>query len=220
MSALGGQSAELYAIGVSGVRRSGTLFVLLIIFGSFWVVPLHAAPSVEGFSSVPWGASHEQVRTVMTEKGFVFLQEIKSSDLYSFDRYKGDFAGYAAELRFYYYKDVFYRGAAVFLDVLNSNSQLQCEVYYESVKKLFVAKYGRATTEQVFSDGRGNWVGESATWNALQAEAKPQGQVTIIIKSGRSAAWHEIDLQMGSRLIVMYDLGEAWGRLKSFGGNI
>lgn len=184
-----------------------------------WTAPLYAAPKVDGFSGVPWGASQEQIKAAMMKKGFTLLGQKKDS-FYKFDRYKGTFAGFPAELTFYYEKNIFYRGAANILNVLNSNSRQQFEAYYNDIKRLFIAKYGAPNEDSELSDGKGNWIGYFAKWNDLPAVANPPGLVKTYIGCGRGAIWDEIEQRISSGLCINFSIGEAWARLKATGGGI
>lgn len=87
--------------------------VLAMVCLALWTVPVYAGPAVEGFSGVPWGASREQVQAAMAEKGFTLLEQIPGVA----DKYKGSFAGHAAELKFFFHKNLFYSGEAIIRDI-------------------------------------------------------------------------------------------------------
>ena len=161
-----------------------------------FAVSVYAAPPVDGFIGVPWGASREQVQTAMAEKGFALI----GLNLDRGDTYKGNFAGYPAELYFEFLNNVFYKGSARLLDLRSPNYEA-----YFGLKGLISAKYmqvGREEKEKKCFQ---------SLWLDLPAMATPAGKVSIFLTSG---------CDRSERAWIVYDITQAWARFKASGGSI
>ncbi|MBP2653826.1 MAG: hypothetical protein H6Q73_1395 [Firmicutes bacterium] len=95
------------------------IFVLVILISILISLPVYAAPTVDGFVGVPWGASSEQIDQTMQEKGFSL-----SSASSTMRSYNGIFAGEARVLKFRLSNNKFYEGY-VCLGTANNNTGVQ-----------------------------------------------------------------------------------------------
>lgn len=174
--------------------------LMLLVFST---LSAYAAPPIDGFISVPWGSSREQVQKAMEERGFTLLEQ--RDDGFS-DTYQGTFTGQPAQLRFIYEKNVFYKGEAAFLHVRDKD-YYAVKAYYTELKGLLTAKYG----PPVERSSIGSQPLSYSKWEDLPATTSHPGQVTIMLREGPELFWPEKNHSSYS-VIVSYDIGSSWAR--------
>ena len=88
-----------------------SVIVLAVFSWLLLVAPALAAPRVDGFADVPWGANVDQLKAVMDQRGATLQKQGP-------DRveYLGTFANEPARLIFYFDKNIFYQGEAELLN--------------------------------------------------------------------------------------------------------
>jgi hypothetical protein len=164
----------------------------------------------EGFVGVPWGASKEQVQAAMANKGFPLIEHWTSDC----DVYRGTFAGYPAELKFFFEKNVFYSGRAEFLDRTSTEPQ-QAGLVYEEIKRLFQAKYGLYNYELCTGTGcdkarAHDDYNRFCTWKDITSTATSHGTVEIGINR-----WASDTLDIKFYIRVTYRISKQWAPLKT-----
>jgi hypothetical protein len=199
------------------MKRFFAITVPLSLCLLFWFMPLHAAPAVDGFAGVPWGASKKQVQKVMKAKGYAFLEEQTEGSRHT-EKYKGAFAGEPADLIFSFKNNLFCGGTADILAVAKTNVRWRIMMVFNQIKQLIFAKYGPATTEEEYVDKNNNWVGYQAKWKNLAAAATPPGLVEISLRYGKF--WDLFAHRIKSGLHVDYSIGENWANMKAGGGGV
>lgn len=162
----------------------------------------YAAPPVEGFIGVPWGADRQQVQKAMEERGFTLLEQ--RTDGFS-DTFNGTFAGQPAQLRFIYEKSFFYKGEAAFLHV-RDRDYYTVKAYYNELRGLLAAKYG--SPAEISSLGIRPLA--CSKWEGLPTTAPIPGQVTIMLREGPEMFWP--DSRFSHSVVVIYDIGATWAR--------
>ncbi len=168
-----------------------------------------ASPAVDGFIGVPWGASRQQVRQAMEERGFTLLEQRADGII---DTYQGTFTGQPAELKFQYESNVFFSGEANFLHV-KGQSLDAVRAYYMELKGLLTAKYGLPAE---LTDAAGKT--PVCLWERLPATATPPGQVTIQARYGQvfyGTGYLGNGLYKASGVTVSYSIGSSWARQKA-----
>jgi len=193
--------------------KSSTLVILFSLFFlllSSSAISVCAAPVVDGFAGVPWGATQEQVQVAMTEKGFAFLGQTPGGR----DKYNGTFAGHPAELQFSFNKNLFYCGEARIQDMPAPEEIWSVAGSFEDIKRMFVAKYGPANVEYTLGDERDR-LGFGARWENLTAAATPKGIVSIDIRCLKKRQQTQF-----YGIIITYNIGVAWAGMKADGGGI
>jgi hypothetical protein len=188
------------------MQKSFGAIIIFCLLMSFSKASYAAPPTVDGFVGVPWGASRQQVASVMVEKGYALLQQREDGVL---DRYQGTFADYPAELVFLYTKNVFYYGSAELLPARDKGMDVAMKYYYE-MAQLLTAKYGEPAKKSYgFLPGPGGKetiLSRHSSWENIPAAITPPGQVTISVLGGDMA---------GYRVEVNYTIGKAWAQLKN-----
>lgn len=183
------------------------LFSLALCFSPLQTAS-QAAPTVDGFMGVPWGANHEQVQRAMEERGFTLLEQRADGIV---DKYRGTFTGRPAELTFQYENNVFFEGEAAFLDVKGAESDV-VRLHYMEMKELLTAKYGSPAKEYSAENGRNI----ACAWD-LPTTVTPSGRVTIYMWYGKAmygTGYLGSGLYMDSGFTVRYSIGSTWARLK------
>lgn len=191
------------------------IFGLFIVLTLFLVAQLtgYAAPPVEGFMGVPWGADRQQVQKAMEERGFKLLEQRADGVV---DTYQGTFVDQPAQLKFQYYKNgsVFYSGSAAFLHVKGRSPDSAMAYYYE-LKGLLTAKYGTRTALATDGSGRLEY---ASLWQGLPATATPSGQATIQLRHGPiiygTGYWGN-GLSEAYGVEVSYYMDSSWAHQKS-----
>jgi len=182
--------------------------IVLLMVLVLSALPAYAAPPLDGFIGVPWGASRQQVQKAMEERGFTLLEQRADGIV---DTYRGTFTGQPAELKFQYEKNAYFAGTATFLHIKGSFDASMA--YYYELKGLLTAKYGTPT---VYANAAGQ---ESVCrWEGLPATATPQGQVNIQLRYGKvfygTGYWGK-GMYEADGVEVEYSIGSAWARQKA-----
>lgn len=182
----------------------------VIILGLLLVLQTagQAAPAVDGFMGVPWGANHEQVQKAMEARGFTLLEQRSDGII---DKYRGTFTGKPAELSFQFENNVFFEGEAAFLDVKGAQETV-VRLSYLEMKQLLTAKYGSTAEEYTNADGESN----ACAWH-LPTTVTPSGRVTIYMWHGKAiygTGYYGNGLYEDSGYTVRYSIGSTWARLK------
>lgn len=175
-------------------------------------VTAHAAPPVDGFIGVPWGASREQVEKIMQGKDFTLLE--KRSDG-AVDTYHGTFADYPAELKFQYEKNVFFRGSAAFLDVKDRDLMI-IKMRFIEMKNLLSLKYGLPNQELI---PYGSKEVTGCLWENIPTTVSPPGRISIYVYYGSKMVYGTgylgNGMYMAPGLQVEYYIGSEWAKLKT-----
>jgi hypothetical protein len=166
---------------------------------------VYAAPPVDGFLGVPWGASRQQVQKAMEERGFTLLEQ--RADGYS-DTYRGTFVGKAAELTFFYEEKIFYRGQAAFIHVKGRDYHT-VKAWYAELRDLLAAKYGRPYERTALDANPVSY----SKWENLPAAAEPPGRIKIFLQDGPHKFRDGTD--WAHTVIVSYDIGSSWVRQRT-----
>jgi hypothetical protein len=198
------------------MKRFFAITVPLSLCLLFWFMPLHAAPAVDGFAGVPWGASKKQVQKVMKAKGYAFLEEQTEGSRHT-EKYKGAFAGEPADLIFRFKNNVFWRGYADILAVAETDDRYYLMTVLDSIKPLIAAKYGPVTREVEYGD-KNKWVGYQVIWKNLAAATTPPGLVEIMLHCGFCRDLFAHRIKRGVQ--VDYSIGENWANMKASGGGV
>jgi len=160
--------------------------ILVILFSLVlmcFTVSAYAAPSVEGFMGVPWGASRQQVEAAMAEQGFEKLAKPEFCSSFPQDprcdpnllRYSGQFAGEQAEVNCSIQNKAMVKGWVSIKSFVPFN--LTGQMYsYTRIRGLLTQKYGPPT-----SDSPGEFTAD-ARWLLTSGEAGgDQVEIQIII---------------------------------------
>lgn len=178
----------------------GKVSVLVMLFSLVLVsftVQAYAAPPVDGFMGVSWGAGRDQVAKVMADKGFVLYKELVNP---TGDVYRGTFSGHPALLEFTFENNVFYSGSVYFMEAEN-------QVFGEMMG-LLKTKYGPPDNDVPY-DG-GHWL----KWANIPTTAMPAGKVTIGIVNLHERLW--VYEKANYRFTdLSYSIGVEWARLKN-----
>lgn len=119
-------------------RKLAILVVLLTAIITGLPSPAEAAAPPDGFMGIAWGANQQQVKKAMSERGFVFLSEDKKVI-----KFKGEFAGNTAELKFLMTNGAFFEGWADYMGRAVFVPGVQDK--FREVVKLITEKYGPPT---------------------------------------------------------------------------
>lgn len=204
------QNIRFVAIREGG-KTMRRVFVILTVLSFLLALQVtsYAAPPVEGFMGVPWGASRQQVQKAMEERGFKLLEQRADGVV---DTYQGTFTGQPAELNFQYEKNVFFYGSAAFLHVKGQSLDAAL-AYYQELKGLLTNKYG---VPMVYADEYGRE--KVSRWEGLAAAATPPGQVSIQLMYGKvfyGTGYLGNGLYQATGVAVNYGIGSAWARQKA-----
>jgi hypothetical protein len=182
------------------------IFSVVIALGLLLVLQVtsYAAPAVDGFIGVPWGASRQQVQKAMEERGFALLEQRPDG---TYDVYQGTFAGNPAQLSFSYEKNFFYRGEAAFLHV-KDRDYYTVKAYYAELRELITAKYGRPVEINALGSNPISY----SKWEDLPTTAEPPGKVTIMLRDGPNMFRAGNASHSAYSVIVSYDIGTSWVR--------
>ena len=146
----------------------------------------YAAPPVEGFMGVPWGAGREQVAKAMAEQGFIKLAKpdwcatVPGNALCDpgLVNYDGRFAGERAEIRFLFQNKSLYQGWVMF--TMSQTTRLADQVNsYTRTKALLAEKYGPPTTETKYIRPKGGSESARASW--MLTTGDPGDQVELVV---------------------------------------
>lgn len=134
----------------------------LLIMGS---IPFsaNAASGPDGFANVPWGASKSQVDQKMAQQGFMDMGRSKSemqNGSIGFS-YKGELAGFAGTLTFWFMNDAFWAGELFFFN--SDGGDMERSAYLRFLP-IIESKYGSPTKSGQFNPG-----GSYDEWKGLQA---------------------------------------------------
>lgn len=177
--------------------------IIMVLAVAAFTVTVYAAPPVDGFLGVRWGASRDQVEKAMRERGFTLL--VQRSDVER-DIYRGMFADYPAELEFQYEKNAFFSGTAAFLDVKGREPMIREQRYIE-MKRLLALKYGPPSIESFGYRG----VEYASIWENLSTTGSPPGRVSIQVR------WITVLYSTGvsDGVGIEYSVGREWLKLKT-----
>lgn len=115
----------------------------LLTVSSFAFAGLAKAGAVpDGFIGVPWGASADQVKQIMNERGYTQLKGSATGLLV----FKGAFAGVPCQLLFYLIANSFYSGTAEICS--RSGYALRPQSTYKQTVDMLSEKYGPPQTRQ------------------------------------------------------------------------
>jgi len=148
-----------------------------------------AAPPVEGFMGVPWGAGRDQVDKAMAEQGFVKLAKpdwcasVPGNALCDpgLVNYDGRFAGERAEIRFLFQNKALYEGwVALFA---SETIYLQDQVNaYTRMKALLTEKYGPPSTDNKTIRPKGWGQSARATWALTSGDSGDQIELVVLME--------------------------------------
>jgi hypothetical protein len=112
-----------------------TLFWLLLMC---FAVTAYAEPVPEGFVGVPWGTTREQVRKIMSERGWLRLTGSAPTE----ESFNGAYNGMTGQLTFIFAGESFVEGRADFLARVPERSIAFTTKKYEETVKILTEKYG------------------------------------------------------------------------------
>jgi len=181
------------------MKRVYATVLLTVICLLFSAEPLCAAPSVDGFVEVPWGASIDDVKTAMAKRGFTLQkQEIDSVE------YMGTFANEPALLTFDFKKNLLYYGKAELLNAKGKDLNVTLN-YYREFAEMLAAKYGKPESGSAYQ--RPTYF---SRWYNLPTSVTPPGQVNIEIVGGLTVIG-----KAENTVWISYTIGPDWVRAKT-----
>ncbi len=181
----------------------------VIVFAIFsWlllVAPVWAAPQVNGFADVPWGANVDQLIAVMEQRGAT----LKKQDP---DRaeYLGTFANQPARLIFYFNKNIFYQGEAELLNATGKEEPV-IKKYFGEFSNMVAAKYGNAE----YGGSVGEFQIYANRWRNLPTAAQPAAQAGISVVGIVDVRKKPDPNKAENKVIVSYSVGLDWARAQT-----
>jgi hypothetical protein len=171
------------------------LFSLLVVF----TASAYAAPALNGFIGIPWGANGEQVRQGMAQNGFSFHNDNKWGILTQQTFENGSYAGYMSYLGSAFLKyDTMYKGGVS----IKATDGGGLDFLYSRLKNLLQDKYGALESEtQEWANNNPNTGVKftSTTWLIPNGEKKPH---RIVLS--KQPAFHLYGLQFDAAVSVTY----------------
>ncbi len=168
-------------------RKAAVLACLLILFVAVYLVPVHAAPAVDGFVGVPWGVTAAQLDTAMKDQQAI-ANDLSNQDWKS---YYGLFAGERRLLVCKFKYNSFYRGHAyVFDQSLNPWSANDIERSAAIWRDKLSGKYGPPTaraditpeTNRQYLDYSIFVPGYRVYWQGLQAANGDEIEIVMEVR--------------------------------------
>lgn len=187
------------------MRRKYVLGIVTICFCLLLVAPALAAPHVDGFVDVPWGANVDQLKAVMDQRGATLQKQGP-------DRveYLGTFANEPARLSFYFDKNIFYQGEAELLNAKGKDEPV-IKKYFGEFSNMVTAKYGNAEP--------GGSVGQFQVyanfWRNLPTAAQPTAQAAIRVIGIVDVRKKPDPNKAENKVVVIYSVGLDWARAQT-----
>lgn len=182
-----------------------SVIVLAVFSWLLLVAPALAAPRVDGFADVPWGANVDQLKSVMDQRGATLQKQGP-------DRveYLGTFANEPARLIFYFDKNIFYQGEAELLNAKGKDEPV-IKKYFEEFSNMVTAKYGNAEP--------GGSVGQfqvyANLWRNLPTAAQPAAQAGISVVGIVDVRKKPDPNKAENKVIISYSVGLDWARAQT-----
>ena len=176
------------------------LFALLLVTNTAL-----AAPRVDGFADVPWGANADQLKAAMDQRGATLQKQ-------STDRveYLGTFANEPARLIFYFDKNIFYQGEAELLNAKGKDEPI-IKKYFAEFSNMVTAKYGNAEP----GGSVGQFLVFANLWRNLPTGAQPAAQVAISVVGIVDVRKKPDPNKAENKVIISYSVGLDWARAQT-----
>lgn len=181
------------------MKRLYRAVLLAVICLLFSTAPLCAAPNVDGFIEVPWGASIDDVKTAMAKRGFTLQKQDAE-----YVEYIGTFANEPALLTFTFKNNLFYHGKAELLNAKGKDLNVTLN-YYREFAEILAAKYGKTESRSAYQ--RPTFF---SRWDNLPTAATPPGRVNIEIIGGLTVFG-----KAENTVWIVYSIGSDWVRAKT-----